>query len=135
MGANSFTDVPGCVTQAQIAFASIASNAASATYPITKAVYAGSVKSCVIIPSTSSASVAGKNAGITLINSGSAGTGTTVLGTLNGTVAYASYTPLALSLAASGAIAAGDVISLAWASASSTTVIPAGVVKLELSHY
>ncbi|MCK9569421.1 hypothetical protein M0R72_10825 [Candidatus Pacearchaeota archaeon] len=134
MGDNSACDVPGNWAHFQIAYAGHASNAASATYPLGRAAYTGSVKYCAIIPSTSSVSVADKNTGLTLINSGSAGTGTVVLGSFLGTTAYASYKPFPLTLAATPTVSAGDVLSLAWASASSTTVMPAGIAHLQLTY-
>lgn len=133
MGKTSFGDIPGQTDSISVALASIASNAASATYPLAVAKNAGTVQSCTFLFSTSRASST-KADGITLVNLGTAGTGTTVLGTLSATAAYASYKPLTMTLAATATVSAGQSIGVCWASAAATTTVEAALVQLNLQY-
>ena len=133
MGKTSFGDIPGQVDTVQVALASIASNAASATYPICVARNAGKVAAAHLVFSTSRASGT-KTDGLTLINLGTAGTGTTVLGTVKASAAYASYKGLAVSLASAPTFVAGETIGVAWASAAATTTVEACNVQLHLTY-
>jgi hypothetical protein len=133
MGKTSFGDIPGQTNSLSVAFASVASNAASATYPLGVAKNAGTIQSCHFVFSTSRASST-KTDGITLVNLGTAGTGTTVLGTLSATAAYASYKPLSLTLAASPTFTAGQAIGVCFASAAATTTVEAAIVQLNLQY-
>ena len=133
MGKTSFGDIPGQTDSISVAFASVASNAASATYPLGAAKHAGTVQSCTFLFSTSRASGT-KSDGITLVNLGTAGTGTTVLGTLAGSAAYASYKPLTVTLIAAPTFSAGQAIGVCWASAAATSTIEAGIIQLNLQY-
>lgn len=133
VGRTSMADIPGNSVVAKLTVASIASNAAAATLPIINVPYNAKVIGASMLFVTSRASGTKSNT-ITLVNLGTAGTGTTVLGTFLATAAYASYAPLALSLATNPTVTAGAVIGLVHASAAAGTTIEACEAVLHLQY-
>jgi len=133
MGKTSFGDIPGQVDSVSVALSAIASDAAASTRPICVTRNKGTIVGAHLTYVTSRASGTKTN-GLTLVNLGSAGTGTTVLGTVLASAAYASYKPLSISLAAAGSFAAGETIGIVWASAAATTTVEAATVHLHLQY-
>jgi len=133
MGRTSFADIPGNVNVVKLTVASIASNAAAATLPVVNVPYNAKVVGASLLFVTSRASGT-KSDSITLVNLGTAGTGTTVIGTHLATKAYASYAPCALSLATNPTVTAGAVIGLVHASAAAGTTIEACEAVLHLQY-
>lgn len=125
-------DIPDNVVLVSYDLASIASNAAAATLPITRAPFDCQVTGAHLLFSTSRASGT-KSDSLTLVNLGTAGTGTTVLGTHLATAAYASYAPLSLSLASAPTVTKGAAIGLVHASAAAGTTIEAARLVLHLT--
>jgi hypothetical protein len=126
--------IPGSHAIVHATMAAFASNDASGTKPATVALADGKVVSVNLLFVTSRATGT-KSDGLTLINSGTAGTGTTVMGTFLASKAYASYKPVTMTLASAPTFTAGQCLSLAWAStATSGTTFEACTAVLELQY-
>ena len=133
MGRTSFGDIPGNVNVVKYTLASVASNGAAATYPIVRVPYNAKVVGAHLLFTTSRA-VGTKGNALTLVNLGTDGTGTVGLGTHQASAAYASYSPLAITLTTSPTVAAGGVIGLVWSSHSAGTTVEASEVVLHLTY-
>lgn len=133
MGRTSFADIPGNVNVVKLTIASVASSGAAATLPVLRVPYNAKVVAAHLLFTTSRASGTKGNA-LTLINAGTDGTGTTPLGTYSATMAYASYSPASLTLAATPTVTAGGVIAFAWASHSAGTTLEACEAVLHLTY-
>lgn len=131
MGASRFADIPSNVNTITYALASIASNAAAATYPVCVVPANSQVVGAYLQFSESRASGT-KSDSLTLVNLGTAGTGTTALGTHLATAAFASYSGLSLSLTSSPTVPSGGAIGFVWASAAAGTTVPAGIATIHL---
>lgn len=136
MGKIFQADIPGFFENANVSFPGYASNAAAATGVAAYCYAEGKLADASLVPVTSSASTT-KSDSVTLVNLGSAGAGTVVMGTLPASSAYASWTPWALSLATVASkltFAEGDVIGWVHASAAAGTVVPVGNLFLKLQY-
>ena len=111
--------IPGSHGVVSVNIAAYASNAAAGTTPATVALADGKVVSCNLLFVTSRATGT-KSDGLTLINSGTAGTGTIVMGTFLASKAYASYKPVTLTLGTVNTFTAGQCLSFAWASTATS---------------
>lgn len=135
MGKIYQADIPGNINTIKFLVAAVASNVTAATIPICVAPAEGYVRSANFQFTVSRASSTKDNVGF-LINCGSTGTGTTVIGTFSGTQAFASYGSVPLTVAAStlATFAAGDALCLYVASSTFTTTIPVGELTLNLTY-
>lgn len=130
MARTSFADIVGNLNLLTFAVASLASNA-SATVPIVRVPYDAKVIGAHLVFTTSRASST-KVDSLTLVNLGTDGTGTVVLGTHKASAPYASYTPLSLTLATNPTIAGGNTIGLVFTTNASATTVEAAQLALHL---
>lgn len=135
MGKIAQADIPGNINSFRYTVASCASNVSSTTLPVCIAPAEGYVRSANLQFSVSRASST-KDYVMTLVNCGSVGTGTTVLGTFYGSAAFVSYasSPLTVGASTVATFAAGDALCLVQASQAATTTLPACELSLNLTY-
>lgn len=133
MAKSNLRFIPGSHEAINFNVASYASNAASATQPAFTAPADGTITAINLMFVASQVSTT-KTDGITVVNLGTAGTGTTVIGTFSATKAIASYAPVAVDLAAAPTFTDGQSIGFCWASAAATTIQLASTATIELQY-